>query len=396
VRVSKQTDFVDRTEPGLMFRVAPSGIKSWSLVYRRQGDNKRRRVKLGRFPTVSLKDARVKAGRLKEAIAEGADPAAPLVEVKKVETVDQLLDRYLVDSRPPSAKWGDEVERVFKKDVRPVIGTHKVAAVKRADVLAIVNAVKDRGAGVAANRTLAAIRRAFNWAVAEEYMDANPAARIPRKVKEDPRNRALGEAEIRAFWLGLDDAPMTVGIKLALRIALTTGQRIGEILRAPRSEIDLDRAEWQIPASRAKNGREHLVPLSPLAIELFHQARELSTHERFIFPNRAKSDHLEVNAVGHALRRALPQLGLADAPATAHDLRRTVASNLARMGIPEAVIAHLLNHKSEIERTVTSRVYNQHAYAAEKRQALEAWATVLADIIEGRSGPKGNVARMQR
>jgi integrase len=318
------------------------------------------------------------------------------MEPQNVETIDQLLNRYLQDSPPASAKWRNEVERIFRANVRPAIGEKKLNTVKRTDVLAIVNAMKDRGAGVAANRTLAAIRRAFNWAVAEEYMDANPAARIPRKVKEDPRNRALGEAEIRAFWLGLDDAPMTAGIKLALRIALTTGQRIGEILRAPRSEVDLGRAEWLIPASRAKNGREHLVPLSPLAIELFHEARELSTHERFIFPNRAKCDHLEVNAVGHALRRALPQLGLADAPATAHDLRRTVASNLARMGTPEAVIAHLLNHKSEFEKTITSRVYNQHAYAAEKRQALEAWATVLADIIEGRSGPKGNVARMQR
>ena len=80
VRVAKQTDFVDRSEPGLMFRVAPSGIKSWSLLYRRQGDNKRRRVKLGRFPEIGLAAARAKATRLKEAIAEGADPAAPPFE----------------------------------------------------------------------------------------------------------------------------------------------------------------------------------------------------------------------------------------------------------------------------------------------------------------------------
>jgi len=187
---------------------------------------------------------------------------------------------------------------------------------------------------------------------------------------------------------------MTAGIKLALRIGLTTGQRIGEILGAPRSEIDLGRAEWLIPASRAKNGREHMVPLSPLAIELFREATD-STDERFIFPNRAKCSHLEVNAISHAMRRALPQLGLDKNPATPHDLRRTVASNLARMGIPEAVIAHLLNHKSEIEKTITSRVYNQHAYAVEKRMALEQWADVLADIIDGRRGP-GNVVRLQR
>jgi Arm domain-containing DNA-binding protein/integrase-like protein len=263
VKVSKQSDFIDRSEPGLMFRVAPSGVKSWSLLYRRRGDNKRRRLKLGRFPEVGLAAARAKAIRLKEAIADGADPAAPAMEPQNVETIDQLLNRYLQDSPPASAKWRNEVERIFRANVRPAIGEKKLNTVKRTDVLAIVNAMKDRGAGVAANRTLAAIRRAFNWAVAEEYMDANPAARIPRKVKEDPRNRALGEAEIRAFWLGLDDAPMTAGIKLALRIALTTGQRIDEILHAPRSEVDLGRAEWLIPASRAKNGASIWCPCRP-------------------------------------------------------------------------------------------------------------------------------------
>ncbi len=358
--------------------------------------NKRRRVKLGRFPEIGLAAARAKTNRLKEAIAQGADPAArPPQEPDKVETVDQLLDQYLKDSPPASAKWSSEVARIFKKDIRPVLGAKKLGTIKRADILAIINGVKDRGAGVAANRTLAAVRKAFNWAVEEEHIETNPAAGISRKAKEEARDRALSESEIRAFWTGLDNAPMTAGIMLALRLALVTGQRIGEVIGASPAEIDLDKAEWVIPAERCKNGREHLVPLSPLGVELFREAMAISADGRFIFPNRARRDHLEVNAISHAMRRALPQLGLDDNPATPHDLRRTAASQLAAMRIAEATIARVLNHTSEIGKTITGKAYIRHAFTDEKRAALEGWAARLTDVIEGRRGA-GNVVRLQR
>src|SRR5262245_23198048 len=151
VKVSKQTDFIDRSESGLMFRVAPTGVKSWSLMYRRQGDNKRRRINLGRFPEISLAAARSKAVRLKEAIAEGADPAGKGEELKTVETVNQLLDRFLIDYANPGPRWKTELTRMFAKDVRPAIGRLKIDKVARKDILGVLNAIKDRGAGVSAN-----------------------------------------------------------------------------------------------------------------------------------------------------------------------------------------------------------------------------------------------------
>jgi integrase len=393
VRVPERTDFVDAANAGLLLRVTPNGQKSWAYLYRRKGDGRRRMLTLGTFPDMGLKDARYAMVARRNAINAGEDPAGAVQALKRVDTVDELLDRYLKDSRPHSAKWGREVERIFAKDIRPAIGMSKVTSVKRADILAIVNAVKDRGAGIAANRTLAAIRKAFNWAVEEGHMEVNPASGISRKAKEQARDRALSESELRTFWTGLNNAPMTPGIRLALRLALTTGQRIGEVLGAPPSEIDLDKAEWLIPATRAKNGREHLVPLSPLAVELFREAMAISAGQRFIFPNRAKRDHLEVNAVGHAMRRSLPQLGLEENAATAHDLRRSVASQLAAMGIAENIIARVLNHVSEVGKTITGRVYVKHAFAAEKRHALEAWSARLTGIVEG--GRTGKVVRLK-
>jgi site-specific recombinase XerD len=122
-----------------------------------------------------------------------------------VETVDQLLDRYLTDYAPAESKWTAEVRRrIFNKDVRPAIGGHKITAVTKADVLAILNAVKDRGAGVTSNRTLADVRKAFNWAVSEGYLKASPVQGIGQRVKETSRSRSLSEGEIKAFWTGLE------------------------------------------------------------------------------------------------------------------------------------------------------------------------------------------------
>jgi integrase len=389
VSVETRTDFTDPDVKGLALRVTPKGSKSWAYSYRRQSDGRKRRITLGEFPAVSLHQARAKASGHRAAIAEGADPASEKTAHKMVETVDQLLERYLTDYAPAESRWTAEVRRIFKKDVRPAIGGHKITAVTKADVLAILNAVKDRGAGVTSNRTLAAVRKAFNWAVSEGYLKASPVQGIGQRVKEQSRSRSLSEAEIRAFCTGLDKARMAEGTRLVLRLALVTGQRIGEVCGALKSEIDIDKAEWLIPARRVKNRRDHSVPLSPMAVELFRQAAKLSGESPFLFPSRPRSrlvkrqQHLASHGVGHAMHGALEDLGLANNPATPHDLRRTVASQLAAMGIGENVVARVLNHASEIGKTITGAVYIRHSFAAEKRHALQAWAAELERICVG-------------
>ena len=400
VKVDIRTDFTDPKTPGLILRVTPNGVKSWAYLYRRQSDKRRRRVTLGKFPAMGLKEARVAAAGHLKGIAAGADPAHQTQEVKKIDTVDQLLDRYIKD-QGGDLSWAREVERIFKKDVRPVIGGYKINKVSRPDIVNILNAVKDRGAGVGANRTLAAVRRAFNWGIEDGLLTSpNPASGIPPRVKEETRSRALSEAEIRKFWIGLDGARMASGTRLALRLALVTGQRIGEVCGALRSEVDLKKAEWLIPGKRVKNRREHYVPLSPLAVRLFNDAFELAENSKFLFPSKPRSRSvvreqcLTSAGVGHAMRGALEELGLTDDPATPHDLRRTVASQMAAMGIGENVVARVLNHASEIGKTITGAVYIRHSFAAEKRHALEAWGDHLFRIVTG-SAPASNVVRFK-
>ncbi len=286
----------------------------------------------------------------KEKIAVGADPAGKVAELKKVETIDEMLDRYLKDSPPASASWRGEVERIFRKDVRPAIGHLKLHEVDHRAILAIVNAVKDRGAGIAANRTLAAIRKAFNWAVAERHMDASPAAGIAPRAKETVRDRALAKSEIRSFWTGMDETGMTSGVKLALRIAMATGARIGEIVGA----------RWARSTSIRPNGVSR--PSGPRTARSTscrcHRWRWSCSSRRWRYPERtgnsspmfppskaAAPPGSDPHALAHAMRRDAPVLGLDDDPATPHDIRRTVASEIAGMGIAENVVARLLNHR---------------------------------------------------
>ena len=382
--VTRRTDFTDPTYRGLTLRVTPSGSKSWALLYRRQSDGKKRRVTIGLFPDKGLADARKAAVEFRAAINRGEDPAAKKVAQRKLATIDEILDRYLKDYAEPHKRSAFEDRRTFKMNVRPYIGQHKVGTVTRQDVVQLLNTIRDRGSGIAANRALSSLRKAFNWAKAEGYITDNPASGIAPRVKEQSKDRALSADEIHRFWHGLDTARMTDGIKLALKLALVTGQRIGEVCGIEKSELKLEQGEWLLPAQRSKNGREHAVPLSNLAKQLFEETLALSGTSRFLFPagTRARVEKpLASHSVGGATRKALKELGLQDKPATPHDLRRTVASHLAGMGFGENIVARILNHASVTERTITGSVYIRHSFAEEKRHALEAWADELDRII---------------
>src|SRR5690348_1054327 len=170
VKVEKRTDFTDPDVKGLVIRVTPNGAKTWAYLYRRRSDGRRRRVTLGEFPRVGLQEARATASGHRAEVAAGADPALVKTSARKVETVDQMFDRFLTDYSAPGPRWRAEMRRVLAYDVRPAIGAYKIDKVSKADIIALLNTIRDRGAGVQANRTLQVVRTAFNWAVSEEYL----------------------------------------------------------------------------------------------------------------------------------------------------------------------------------------------------------------------------------
>jgi integrase len=384
---------------GFGVRVSPRG-KAWVWVYRHQG--RPRRMTLGSYPAMGLADARIKLAEARKLLERGIDPGDVEVQQRKAErvaeTVEELAEAYLEKWARPRKRSAAEDERILRKDVIPAWRRRKAKDIARRDVIALLDAIVDRGSPIAANRTLAVIRRMFGWALSRDIVPASPCVAVKAPAKERRRDRVLSADEIAALWRAFDnpELAMSLAIRLALKLQLVTAQRKGEIIGAERSEFDRDGRVWTIPAEKAKNGMPHRVPLSPLARALLDEI-EVATGRRpdhgkegpsrWLFPSPRRDGPITGPAVDHAMRDNRGILGTGDA--TPHDLRRTAASHMTSIGISRLVVSKILNHA---EPGVTA-VYDRHSYDIEKRAALVAWGARLEEIIGDRA-ERGNVVRL--
>ena len=364
---------------GFGVRVTPRGVKSFVYLYRFEG--KPRRLTLGTYPSMTLADAHRAHAEAVKKLEQGIDPGTIAVAEKKEEaqapTVASLADEYLEKWAKPRKRSWREDERILKKDVLPGWGRRKAREISRRDVIRLLDGIVDRGAGIMANRTLATIRKMFNFAVSRDIVPVSPCLAVRSPAPEQRRDRVLTTDEIRALWHGLEGAKMMAeGTKLALKLQLVTGQRKAEIVTARWDEIDLTDKWWTIPPEKAKNKMAHRVPLSPLSLELLQAAKFLSGDSPWVFPSPRAGKHITPEAVDHALRRPGLDLGFDFVP---HDLRRTMASLMTGMGIPRLVVSKILNHA---ERGVTS-VYDRSSYDREKKQAMESWGHKVKALVEG-------------
>jgi len=233
------------------------------------------------------------------------------------------------------------------------------------------------------------MKQLFDWAAAKDLLPASPMAGIERPGGEErPRKRVLSAEEIRTFWSKLDNADMAEPTKLALRILLITGQRRGEMTLAQWSDFDLDRKLWTIPIellksshARRENPEPHLVPLSPLALEILTKLKALTGNSTYVLPAYASSRRDAPYSEGvltRAVRQNLKHFGIAHF--TPHDLRRTAASFMTKLKVPRLHVEKVLNHSTGD----IAEVYDRHDYLPEKRAALERWAEHLQAIFEGR------------
>ncbi|KQZ28664.1 hypothetical protein ASD50_19485 [Mesorhizobium sp. Root552] len=392
----KQTDYFDLKTKGLCLRVSPAGTRSWNLVYTKPGDSKRARMKLGRYPEMKLVKAREKARDARSEIGEGTDPIAEKKALAASQTVSDMVENYI--TRHASTKRsGDEIARRLRKNVSDTIGTIKLSELHRRDLTRCIDAVKDRGADVEANRVFEDMRAMVRWARGRGDLDENLVEGMKRPTETSERDRVLLAEEIKTMWKELPDADMRESTRRILRLCLVTGQRVGEIAGMVRDEIDLDQRLWTIPPARAKNKREHVVPLSEMAVAIIRE--QLSAVEAlderkgrvptpFIFPGPGSRAAVTGASIPKAVKReevtkreTTTIMGIT--PWTPHDLRRTAATRMEEIGISPFIIGHVLNHVSATKASITSRVYARYDYAKEKREALDLWAEQLRAIIAG-------------
>jgi len=365
---------------GFGIRVFPTGCKSWVFMYRFEG--KARRLTFGNYPQISVAEAHAAYGKALTDLEKGTDAGASLVTANKenriAPTVNILIDEYLEKWAKPRKRSWKEDERILKKDVASYLGNNKAKDVKKRDIISLLDQVLGRGSLIAANRTLAVVRRMFNFAIERDIIESTPCYAVKAPSKENRRDRVLTEEEIKAFWYGLDNASMFEISKLALKLQLVTGQRKGEIVSAEWQDFDLQSGWWTIPAVKAKNNNLHRVPLSSSALKILQELKEYSGDSAWLFPSPKSSTHIIATAIDHALRKNLDKFKDVK-PFTPHDLRRTAASHMTALGISRLVVSKLLNH---VENSVTA-VYDRHSYDKEKLDAVRLWDKKLSNIVAG-------------
>jgi len=381
-----QTDFFDSYATGLSLRVAPSGRKVWTFHYTSSRDGKRSRHTFGTFPAVTLAAARGQALGLRQQVEEGLDPRGAAAKGTADLTFRDLANLYLADPDKAKLRSIKEIRRRLTRNVLPVIGGLRLAKLTRRDVRDVVEPILRRGAAVHAEHTFKDIRAIVRWGIKQDYLDANPLDGMEKPGGSTPRDRTLSDAEISILWNGLPKAlARTKAVQRIIKLILATGQRSGEIAGLAHSELDLERRTWLLPASRSKNGHAHLVPLSQLALAVIREAMADSDSE-FLFPAESGgslSSQAVARTIGRANERSpeRPNGRFGIAPWSAHDLRRSTLTGLARLGVTPHIIAHCANHRSLVKSGVTFAHYVTHSYEAEKRQALELWASALEAIV---------------
>lgn len=360
---------------GLGMRISKTGRKSWVYVYHYRG--KSRRLTLGTYPQMGVADVQAAHALALQSLERGIDPGDTLqaerATARDIPTVEELAREYMT-RHACNKKSGAEDQRMLNHDVLPYWKNIKANEITRRDVCLLLNRVVDRGANIVANRVLSLVRKMFNFGIEQSMIEHNPCDRVKPPASARRRERFMSQAEIKKFWDNLDFAKMSDAVKLALKLQLVTAQRKGEVANAEWTEIDFQAKVWTIPASKAKNGHTHRVPLSELALLLFEQLQGFSGGSKFVLPSPKGDQPISGTAINHALWRSLEAIELYDL--TPHDLRRTAASMIASLQVPRLVVSKILNH---VDDSVTA-VYDRHSYDREKRDALNLWANKLQEI----------------
>ena len=383
----KRVEIPDAALPGFYMILQPSGTKSWALRYRYGG--KPRKLTLGRYPAFGLKEARNEAGKALQLLEHGTDPGVvkktTKAEAREIEESGRdkmaaVVDLFIRRHAQRNRRWRD-VLAMFRREVLPKWGEKRIQDITKRDAVDLLDAIVDRGSPITANRLRAHLNTLFGWAKRRDIVTASPLEGIKPPAPEKPRDRVLTDQEILWFWKASDRLGQPFG--LLYQFLLLTGQRLREGAEITEREVHGD--VWTIPAARSKNGDEHTVPLSAAAQHVLTSLHRIKGG--FLFTTtgtspvsgftraKARLDAMMADIASHEEGQPVEI-----APFTIHDLRRTTATGMAGLRFPPHVVEAVLNHKSGTRRGVAG-VYNRFDYADEKRDALDAWAAKLMEIV---------------
>jgi integrase len=372
------TVYWDTSTPGFGVKVTPKGRKVFIVLYRTGGAGSRlRKYTIGPYGRVTLHQAKVAAQKVFAAKLEGRDPAGEKREAKRREVadrVDDLLEAFIAQHVTKN-RSAAETARILRREIgRPWAGK-SIHEISKRDVVDIVNAIDQRGAPSAANKTLKSLKTFLNWCVGRAVLDKSPAEGVPLPAKEVARDRVLDDRELAQVIL----AARLIGGSYAeiVELLALTGQRREEVAQMTWPEIDFSHRIWTIPAARAKNGKAHMVHLSNEALAVL---KRVEPRGRFVFSHTGAKPFRRFSQA----KQRLDQLsGVTNW--RLQDLRRTCVSGMARLGVAPHVADKILNHQSGTISGVAA-VYQRHDFLAERKAALLQWSDHVGTLLGQSSG----------
>jgi integrase len=374
---------------GMYLEVSPAGGKYWRFKYRFAG--KEKRLALGVYPEVSMKEARARRDEARRLLANDVDPGIER-KVQKAATVERAGNSFEAVAREWFARhspgWAkthaDKIIARLEKDVFPWLGGRAIAEIKAPEVLAVLRRVEARGALDTAHRVHQNCGQVFRYAVA--------TGRAERDVSSDLRGAlpaarhthfaALTEvSEVAGLLRALDGFKGTFVVQCALRLAPLLFVRPGELRAAEWAQFDLDKAQWRYTVSKTKT--EHLVPLATQALAILRELHALTGHRKYVFPGRDVKKPMSGAAINAALRR----MGFdTKTEITGHGFRAMARTILhEELRFPSEVIEHQLAHKVADS---LGTAYNRTKFIADRIVMMQKWADYLdrlkagADIIQ--------------
>jgi len=374
-------EILDSITPGFGLRVTPQGTRTYFVLYRIKGERRLQRLTLGTADALALGEARKAAKTAVELAMAGHCPKLAretAIAAAKAEDVQILADRfeeiakdYVARHAKPNLRQWRAVERNITRELVSRWKGRSIQHITRRDIVAMLDEISDRPAPIMANRIHALTCKLFAWATERGVIDRSPAVGIKKPNAERTRDRVLTDEEIAKIWkaaevVGYPGGPL-------VRLLLLSAARLNEIAQLTKAQAEGD----ELALAETKNGRPHLIPITPLIRAALDDLPKFEGG--FILTSTAGRRPMQnFTDIKLDLDKESGVTGW-----RYHDLRRTAASGMARLGIPPHIIEAVLNHSSGSVSGV-ARVYNRFDYAPEKRAALERWGAEVERIAAGK------------
>jgi len=356
-----QVEHPDDLVRGLRLRVGAGGRKAW--IVRTRAGKKQINKTLGPYPLISLATARDQARDFLITLAKEGN-------VRTKRTFGELADHWIEQvARAKNKSWHNQKRRL-ELYVLPKWRDTDLASIRRADVRDLIDGIDGI---VAPGRALAIIRTLFRYAMARDWVDSSPAEAIPNPSSDTPRDRFLEMGEVNRVFRAADllGYPF-IGL---IKLMILTGQRRTEVAAMRWADIDLDAGTWILSSDDTKSARAHLVPLPPQAIDILKATPHFGA---YVWSSDGETHIKGYSKAKKKLDALLASSGAELKAWRLHDLRRTAATHMVRLGVSETVVGRVLNHAPQ---GVTARTYALHSYEPEKRHALTTWANEIDRVM---------------